>query len=63
MINWGKTFSQENINAQVTVFNESILSIFRYYIPNKDITCDDKDPVWMNENIKSRIKFKNLFFK
>ena len=63
MINWGKTFSQKNINAQVTVFNESILSIFRYYIPNKYITCDDKDPVWMNENIKSRIKFKNLFFK
>ena len=53
----GKTFSQKNINAQVTVFNESILSIFRYYIPNKYITCDDKDPVWMNENIKSRIKF------
>ena len=63
MINCGKTFSQKNTNAQVTVFNESILSIFRNYIPNKYITCDDKDPVWMNENIKSRIKFKNLFFK
>ena len=63
MINWGKSFSQKNINAQVTVFNESILSIFRNYIPNKYITCDDQDPVWMNENIKSRIKFKNLLFK
>ena len=63
MINCGKTFSQKNTNAQVTVFNESILNIFRNYIPNKYITCDDKDPVWMNENIKSRIKFKNLFFK
>ena len=32
-------------------------------MPNKFITCDDKDPVWMNENIKSRIKSKNLFYK
>ena len=38
------------------MFNEIILNIFRNYIPNKFITCDDKDPVWMNENIKSKIK-------
>ena len=23
------------------------------------ITCDDKDPVWMNENIKSKVRAKN----
>ena len=61
--NWEKLFSQKNINAQVTVFNETILNIFRNYVPNKYITCDDKDPVWMNENIKSKIKSKNLLYK
>ena len=65
MINWEKLFSHKNINAQVTVFNETILlNIFQnYYVPNKYITCDDKDPVWMNENIKSKVKSKNLFYK
>ena len=27
------------------------------------MTIDDKDPVWINENIKSKIKTKNLLFK
>ena len=36
---------------------------FQNYVPNKYITIDDKDPVWMNENIKSKIKTKNLLFK
>ena len=45
------------------MFNETILKIFRNYVPNKYITCDDKDPVWMNENIKSKIKSKNLLYK
>ena len=39
------------------------MNVFRNYVPNKYITIDDKDPVWMNENIKSKIKTKNLLFK
>ena len=56
-------FSHKNINAQETVFNETILNIISNYIPNKHITCDDKDPVWMNEKIKSKMKSKNIFYK
>ena len=32
-------------------------------MPNKYITIDDRDPVWMNDTIKSKIKTKNLLFK
>ena len=39
------------------------MNVFRNYVPNKYITIDDNDPVWMNENIKSKIKTKNLLFK
>ena len=39
------------------------MNVFRNYVPNKYVTIDDKDPVWMNENIKSKIKTKNLLFK
>ena len=36
--------------------------MFRNYVPNKYITIDDQDPVWMNENIKTKIKEKNTFY-
>ena len=62
-VNWERLFDSKNINEQVIALNETILNVFRNYVPNKYITIDDKDPVWMNENIKSKIKAKNLLFK
>ena len=44
---------------QVSIFNETILNIFIYFVPNKIVTCNDKDPIWMNEKIKSKVKSKN----
>ena len=47
--------------------NKTILNVFRNYAPKKYINIDDKDPVWMNETIKSKVKTKNkhnkLFIK
>ena len=43
---------------QVVALNETILNILRNYVPNKYITIDDKNPVWMNETLKSKIKSK-----
>ena len=62
-VNWERLFDSKNINEQVIALNETILNVFRNYVSNKYITIDDKDPVWMNENIKSKIKTKNLLFK
>ena len=62
-VNWERLFDSKNINEQVIALNETILNVFRNYVPNKYITIDDKDPVWMNENIKPKIKTKNLLFK
>ena len=41
----------------------TILNIFRNYLLNKFIIIDDKDPVWMNETIKSKTKAKNALYK
>ena len=60
-VNWERLFHSKNINAQVIVLKETILNVFRNYAPNRYITIDDKDPVWMNEIIKSKIKTKLLF--
>ena len=63
LVNWERLFDQKDINAQAVAFNETVLNIFRNYLPNKYSTVDDKDPVWMNETIKSKIKAKNVLYK
>ena len=54
-VNWF-LFDSKNINAQVIALNGTILNVFRNNVPNKYITIDDKDAVWMNEIIKYKIK-------
>ena len=44
------------------MFYYYIKIVFRNYVPNKYITIDDKDPVWMNETVKLKIKTKNNMY-
>ena len=60
-VNWERLFDKKNVNAQVLKLNETTLNVFRNYVPSKYLTIDDKDPVWMNETIKSKIKIKNIY--
>ena len=62
LINWERLFNNKNINEQVSILNETILDAFSNYVPNKYITVDDKDPVWMNETIKLKIKAKDNMY-
>ena len=55
---WERLFDSKYINAQVIALNGTILEVFQNYVPNKDITIDDEDPVWMNEIIKYKLKQK-----
>ena len=63
LVNWERQLDQKDINAQVEAFTETILNVFGNYVPKKYIIVDDKDPVWMNETIKSKIKAKNVLYK
>ena len=62
-VNWDKLLDQKDIDAQVATFNNTILNVFRNYVPNKYITIDDKDPVWMNETIKAKINERNSMYR
>ena len=62
-MNWNFLFSNESINEQVTIFNQTLMNIFSNYTPNKLITSDDKDPPWMNESIKKKIMAKKYACK
>ena len=41
-----------------------LLKIIRNFIPHERIVCDDRDPPWMNSEIKNLInQKKNLAYK
>ena len=63
MVNWEGPFSIKDLNTQVSILNETILNVFSNYVSNKYITIDDKDPVYMNETIKLKIKAKDNMYK
>ena len=63
LVNWDRLLDNKNVDSQVLILNDIILNIFRNFVPNKYVTFDDKDPVWMNENIKSKIEAKNKLYQ
>ena len=39
------------------MFNKTFKNIMRNYIPHKIITCGDRDPPWINKDIKQITNF------
>ena len=56
--NWQKAFLNKNVNEKGNIFNETILNILRNFIPHETVLCDDRDPSWFNNKIKSLIHEK-----
>ena len=63
MLDWGNSFEGKNVHEQVHFFNKTIVNIFHYYIPNKTILCNDKDPPWFNNEVGRILTKKNEIFK
>ena len=53
---WEKSFRNLRINEMVHLFNKTIKNILSNYIPHEKITCDDRDPPWVNSKIKQLIQ-------
>ena len=43
----------------ISLFSKTINNILSIYTPHERITCDDKDPLWFNKNVKQLIQEKN----
>ena len=56
---WEKSFQNMNVNDMVHLFNRTIKNILRNFIPHETITCDDRDPPWINSSIRRLIQDKN----
>ena len=52
----------KNVSEQLYLFNKAMLNTFHNFIPNKNIICTDKDPLWFNNQIKTLIEKKNHIF-
>ena len=56
-----------SVDEKVVLLNETLLNIFRNYIPNKKIKCDYRQPPWMTDKIKTllrdRYKLTKMFYK
>ena len=61
--NWQKAFLNKNVAEKVNIFNETILNILRNSIRHETVLCDDRNPPWFNNKIKSLIHEKNITFK
>ena len=51
------------INEMVVLFNSTIKNILSNYIPYEIITCDYRDPPWINNRVKELINEKNDTFQ
>ena len=46
----------------VSIFNQTIINILRNFIPHEAVLFDDRDPPWMNKEIKKLIHEKKHIF-
>ena len=58
-----RALSNVNVDEKVYFFTETLLNIILNFIPHETIICDDRDPPWINKEIKKLMTEKNLVFK
>ena len=49
---WEKVLENKNVNEQLYFLNKTMLNIFHSFIPNKKITCTDKDTLVLTTKSK-----------
>ena len=60
---WERCFANSSVNNKVHMFTKIIKNITPNYISDETITCDDRDPPWINKDIKQLILDKNHAYK
>ena len=54
--NWHSLFHHLSPEEMSLVFTDTVLDIFSRNIPNKTVTCHDKDAAWITPQVKAAIK-------
>ena len=56
-------FRTQGLMKKIDIFNRTILDILSNFNPHEMIVCHDKDPLWLNNRIKTLIQEKNATYK
>ena len=59
-IDWPTSFAGLDVDDMTQLFTSKCINILSQYIPNKIITCDDRDSPWMTATLRSAIKNKHI---
>ena len=63
LFHWESSLNNLDVNEYVSVFNQTIMNIMSNFVLNELVTCDGRDPPWMNRYIKNLIATINDFHK
>ena len=55
-MDWNQLFYRLNVDQMALVFTDTLLDIFTNNIPNKTVTCHDRDAPWITPQVRSAIK-------
>ena len=53
---WDFLFRGKSIKKKTDILNECLKNIFHNFVPYKVIKCDCRQPPWMTERIKNKLK-------
>ena len=57
---WLRALCNVNVDEKVYFFTKTLPNIIQNFIPHETIICDDRDPSWINKEIKKLMAEKNL---
>ena len=55
-IDWDFLFWGKYINKKVDILNECLTNTFHNFVPNRMIKCEYRQPPWMTDSIKNKLK-------
>ena len=59
LLDWDKALSFNDVDKEIAFFSDTLMNIMQNFLPNETIICDDRDPPWINKEIKQLIEQKN----
>ena len=62
-IDWEFLFRGTNVNKKVDILNECLKNIVHDFIPNRIIKSNYRDPPWMTDVIKIKLKERSYLTK
>ena len=56
LFNWDKALLINDVDKQTAIFSDTLMNIMQNFVPNETIICDDRDPPWINKELKRLIE-------